>query len=54
MGKIIGISLNEVLRGFISQFQYTYNKYIGEMNLKYDEINNFNLIEFLNSRILMK
>lgn len=46
MGKIIGISLNEVLRGFISQFQYTYNKYIGEMNLKYDEIDNFNLIEF--------
>jgi hypothetical protein len=42
----IGITLNEVLRGFISQLTYTYNKYIGEDDVIESDITNFNLIEF--------
>jgi len=42
----IGISLNEVLRDFISQFNYTYEKYIGESKITESEVTNFNLIEF--------
>jgi hypothetical protein len=41
----IGISINEVLRDFIGQFVYTYDKYIGETNLTEDDVTNFNLIE---------
>jgi 5'(3')-deoxyribonucleotidase len=41
----INISLNEVLRDFIGQFNYTYNKYIEDKDLKEDEITNFNLLE---------
>jgi hypothetical protein len=42
----IGISINEVLRDFIGQLTYTYNKYINEINIKEGEVTNFNLLEF--------
>jgi hypothetical protein len=43
---IIGVSINEVLRDFIGQLTYTYNKYISEISVKEGDITNFNLIEF--------
>jgi hypothetical protein len=43
---VIGISINEVLRDFLSQLSYTYNKYIGELDIKSDDVTSFNLIEF--------
>jgi hypothetical protein len=42
----IGISINEVLRDFIGQLTYTYDKYIGESNITENDVTNFNLIEF--------
>jgi hypothetical protein len=42
----IGITINEVLRDFIGQLAYTYNKYIDEIDVTNDDITNFNLIEF--------
>ena len=42
----ISISINEVLRDFIGQFAYTYEKYIGETDVKEGDVTNFNLIEF--------
>jgi hypothetical protein len=42
----IGITLNEVLRSFISQVAYTYDKYIKETKLTEKDITNFNLLEF--------
>ena len=42
----IGISLNEVLRGFIEQLAYTYNKYVADTNITEKDVTNFNLIEF--------
>jgi hypothetical protein len=42
----IGITINEVLRDFIGQFAYTYEKYIGETDIKEGDVTNFNLIEF--------
>lgn len=44
----IGITLNEVLRSFIEQLTYTYNKYVEDSNLKESDITNFNLVEFFN------
>jgi len=42
----IGISLNEVLRDFIGQFAYTYEKYIGEtIDFKEDPVTDFDLIK---------
>jgi hypothetical protein len=41
----IGITINEVLRDFIGQFAYTYNKYIEEIDITNDDITSFNLIE---------
>jgi len=41
----IGISLNEVLRDFISQFLYTYKKYVTDIELTEEDITNFNLVE---------
>jgi len=41
----IGITLNEVLRDFISQFAYTYEKYRGvKIDLKKNPITDFNLM----------
>ena len=42
----IGISLNEVLRDFIGQLTYTYDRYIADSNIKENDVTNFNLIEF--------
>jgi hypothetical protein len=42
----IGITINEVLRDFIGQLAYTYNKYIDELDITNDDVTNFNLIEF--------
>lgn len=42
----IGITINEVLRDFIGQLAYTYNKYIDDIDVTNDDITNFNLIEF--------
>ena len=42
----IGITINEVLRDFIGQFAYTYDKYIGPTEIKEDDVTNFNLLEF--------
>lgn len=41
----IGISTNEVLRDFIGQLVYTYDKYIGVTDLTEDDVTSFNLIE---------
>jgi hypothetical protein len=42
----IGIGLNEVLRDYIGQVTYTYNKYIAPCDIKEGEVTNFNLIDF--------
>lgn len=42
----IGITLNEVLRDYIGQLAYTYDKYVGENDVTEEDITNFNLIEF--------
>lgn len=42
----IGITLNEVLRDFLSQLTYTYDRYIGPIDIKEGDVTNFNLIEF--------
>lgn len=42
----IGITLNEVLRSYLSQLFYTYDKYVGDIDLKESDITNFNLHEF--------
>lgn len=44
----INISLNEVLRDFIGQFNYTYDKYIEKIELNYNEITSFNLLDHYN------
>jgi hypothetical protein len=48
----IGISINEVLRDYIGQITYTYDKYIADSNIKEGDVTNFNLLEFLNLKIL--
>lgn len=42
----IGITINEVLRNFTGQLAYTYEKYIGDIDIKEEDVTNFNLIEF--------
>ena len=42
----IGITINEVLRDFIGQLTYTYDRYIGPIDIKEGDVTNFNLIEF--------
>jgi hypothetical protein len=42
----IGISINEVLRDFIGQFAYTYDKYIAATDITNKDITSFNLIDF--------
>jgi len=41
----IGITINEVLRDFIGQFAYTYDKYIETTGIKEDEVTSFDLIK---------
>jgi 5'(3')-deoxyribonucleotidase len=42
----IGISINEVLRDFLGQFAYTYNKYISETNVTAGDITSFDLNQY--------
>lgn len=42
----IAISINEVLRSYIEQLVYTYDKYIAPCDLTVEDVTNFNLIEF--------
>jgi hypothetical protein len=42
----IGITINEVLRDFIGQLAYTYEKYVAPCDIKEGDVTNFNLIEF--------
>ena len=42
----IAISINEVLRSYIEQLVYTYDKYIAPNDLTINDVTNFNLIEF--------
>lgn len=42
----IGITINEVLRNFIGQLAFTYEKYIGDVDITEEDVTNFNLIEF--------
>ena len=47
----IGITLNEVLRSYLSQLVYTYNKYkadSGTVDYKEDDIKSLNLLEYFN------
>lgn len=39
----IGISLNEVFRDLLGQFEYVYSKYIKEIEIKKDQIQSFDL-----------
>ena len=42
----IGITINEVLRDFIGQLNYTYSKYIEETDITQEDVTSFNLIDF--------
>ena len=42
----IAVSLDEVLRDFIGQFNYTYEKYVGETKLTAKDVTSFDLMEF--------
>jgi len=42
----IGITINEVLRNFIGQLAFTYEKYVGDIDITEEDVTNFNLIEF--------
>jgi hypothetical protein len=41
----IGISINEVLRNFLGQLIYTYEKYIGELDINTSDVTDFDLIK---------
>jgi hypothetical protein len=41
----IGISINEVLRDYVGQFAYTYEKYIGPTNISSKDVTSFDLID---------
>lgn len=45
---VIGITLNEVLRDFTTQFIYVYEKYKEEVDLDVEDVTNFNLLEHFN------
>lgn len=40
----IGIDINEVLRDFIGQFAYTYEKYVGEVDIEKNPVDSFDLM----------
>jgi hypothetical protein len=42
----IGICINEVLRDFISQLAYTYEKYVDDIDITEKDVTNYNLIDF--------
>jgi len=41
----INISLNEVLRDFVSQFIYTYDKYISQTDINANDVTSFDLLD---------
>lgn len=41
----IGISLNEVVRDYLGQFHYVYEKYKGEVDFEYEDITSFDLLD---------
>ena len=54
---VIGVTLNEVLRDFLGQFIYVYEKYVKEVDLEVEDIKDFNLLnnfEFNNLNELNK
>jgi hypothetical protein len=40
----VGITINEVLRDFVGQFAYTYDKYVGKTDIKENQVDTFDLI----------
>lgn len=42
----ISITLNEVLRDFLSQLSYSYEKYIGQTDVKKEDITSYNFIDY--------
>jgi len=44
----IGVTLNEVLRDFLGQLTYTYEKYIRETDIEEDTITEFDLMKYFN------
>lgn len=42
----IGITLNEVLRDFLGQLEYTYEKYIGPIELDEDSVKTLDLLDY--------
>lgn len=50
----IGISLNEVLRDFLNQFLYTYDKYVTPTDIEAKDITSFDLMEYFNFDTLDK
>jgi len=42
----IGVSINEVLRDFLNQLVYTYDKYIGVSNIKEGDVKSLNLLDY--------
>jgi len=45
---VIGVTLDEVLRDFIGQFFYVYEKYNGDVDLEIEDVKDFNLIKYFN------
>jgi hypothetical protein len=43
---VIGITINEVLRDFVGQLAYTYDKYIEPTNIKEGDVTSFDLINY--------
>lgn len=43
---VIGITLNEVVRDFIGQLTYTYQKYIADTNIMEGDVTSLDLLEF--------
>lgn len=42
----IGISLNEVVRGYLEQFHYVYKKYKGDVDFEVEDVDSFDLLKF--------
>ena len=40
----VGITINEVLRDFVGQFAYTYDKYVSKTDIKENQVDTFDLI----------
>lgn len=42
----IGITLNEVVRAYLEQFHYTYQKYHGDVDFEIDSVKSFDLLKY--------